>query len=201
MVDLCHSKGVLALVDGAQSAGVLDLDLPASGADFYAITGHKWFGGPEGIGALYVAADAVEKLEPTFVGWRSCTFDAQGSPSGWESGATRYEVATAPVPLMAAMRKALTIRSQHSTAADRYQRLLANAGRLRNALAGLAHVQCLSSEFPTSGLVSFKVTGQPSSRLCAQLEAQQIIVRTISSPDCIRASVHYFTSDDDIGRS
>jgi L-cysteine/cystine lyase len=199
MVDLCHRRQVLALVDGAQSAGVLDLNIPDTAADFYAVTGHKWLGGPEGVGALYVAEDAVEKLEPTFVGWRSCKFDKHGNPSGWEAGATRYEVATAAVPLLSAMRKSLSLRRLHGTAAERYQLVLAHALKLRNAL-DLKQINYLSPQSPLSGLVSFTVEGASHSRLCAQLEAENIIVRTLSSPDCIRASVHYFTSDDDISK-
>jgi L-cysteine/cystine lyase len=200
MIDLCHSRGVLTLVDGAQSAGVMDVNLPETGADFYALTGHKWLGGPEGVGALYVAEEALDALEPTFVGWRSCKFDSHGSPTGWEEGAARYEVATTPVPLLAAMRKALTIRRRHGTADDRFQMVLNNAARLRNGLANLPHVQCLSGAPPTSGLVSFTLYRGSNRQLCDQLESQQIVVRTISSPDCIRASVHYFTSEDEIDR-
>lgn len=198
IIDLCHSRGVLALVDGAQSAGVLDFSIADTAADFYAVTGHKWLGGPEGVGALYVAQDAVEKLEPTFVGWRSCRFDKHGNPSGWELGAARYEVATAAVPLLAATRKALALRHRHGTSFDRYQMVLANALKLRTALSAVEQIDCICPEIPASGLVSFTVDGLSHSRLCSELEAQQIIVRTLSSPDCIRASVQYFTTEEEL---
>jgi L-cysteine/cystine lyase len=198
IIDLCRSRGVLTLVDGAQSAGVLDLDLPASKADCYAVTGHKWLGGPDGVGALYLTDEAIERLEPTFVGWRSSKFDSHGAPSGWEEGAARFEVATAPFPLLAATRKAIYIRREHGTAGERYQLVLDNATRLRGALSALNGVQCLSSKAPTSGLVSFKVEGGSHRQICDELERQQIIVRTLPSPDCLRASLHYFTSEDEI---
>jgi L-cysteine/cystine lyase len=200
IIDLCHSRGVLTLVDGAQSAGVLDLNLPASKADFCALTGHKWLGGPEGVGALFVTAEGLSRIEPTFVGWRSCKVDVRGTPSGWEEGAARFEVATAPIPLLAAMRKALAIRRRHGAAGDRYQLVLDNATRLIRALSALNTVQCLSSETPSSGLVSFTVEGFSHRRLCEELENRQIIVRTLPRPDCIRASVHYFSSEDEIDK-
>jgi L-cysteine/cystine lyase len=198
IIDLCHSRGVLALVDGAQSAGVLDLNLPASGADFCALTGHKWLGGPEGVGALFVTAEGLSRIEPTFVGWRSCKVDAQGIPSGWEEGAARFEVATAPIPLLGAMRKALAIRRRHGTAGQRFQLVLDNAARLSQALSELPQVQCLSGKTPASGLVSFTVEGASHRHLCQELENRQIIVRTIPRPDLIRTSVHYFTAEDEI---
>jgi len=51
---LARESEVLTLVDGAQSVGNVPVDLPASGVDMYAFTGHKWVLGPEGIGAFYV---------------------------------------------------------------------------------------------------------------------------------------------------
>jgi L-cysteine/cystine lyase len=92
------------------------------------------------------------------------------------------------------------MRRQHGTPADRFQLILDNAARLRHGLSAISHVRCLSSETPTSGLVSFTVEGESNRRLCDELEKRQIIVRTISSPDCMRASVHYFSSEDEINQ-
>src|SRR3712207_7287064 len=43
-----------SLIDGAQSVGAIPVDVPLSGADMYAFTGHKWVLGPEGMSAFYV---------------------------------------------------------------------------------------------------------------------------------------------------
>ncbi|MDQ3863799.1 MAG: aminotransferase class V-fold PLP-dependent enzyme, partial [Actinomycetota bacterium] len=51
---VARERGVLTLVDGAQAVGNIPVDVPATGADMYAFTGHKWVLGPEGIGAFYV---------------------------------------------------------------------------------------------------------------------------------------------------
>src|ERR671921_305828 len=51
---LARERGVLSLVDGAQSVGAIPVGAEAIGADMYAFTGHKWVLGPEGMGALYV---------------------------------------------------------------------------------------------------------------------------------------------------
>ncbi len=52
MADLCRRHGVPFIVDAAQSAGVLDVDLAAWGADFIAMPGHKGLLGPQGTGIL-----------------------------------------------------------------------------------------------------------------------------------------------------
>jgi cysteine desulfurase/selenocysteine lyase len=60
---LAHAAGVPVLVDGAQAAPHLAIDVQDLGADFYAISGHKMFG-PTGIGALYGRAALLEELPP-----------------------------------------------------------------------------------------------------------------------------------------
>lgn len=54
---LCHGQtpAIPVLVDAAQSVGVLPLNLPETGVDFYAFTGHKWWCGPAGLGAVRAA--------------------------------------------------------------------------------------------------------------------------------------------------
>jgi cysteine desulfurase/selenocysteine lyase len=61
--ELAHARGVPVLVDGAQAASHLPLDVRDLGCDFYAISGHKMFG-PTGIGALYGRTELLEKLPP-----------------------------------------------------------------------------------------------------------------------------------------
>jgi cysteine desulfurase / selenocysteine lyase len=56
---LAHTAGALLLVDGAQTAGVLDTDVPAMGIDLLAFTGHKGLCGPPGTGGL-VLGDRVD---------------------------------------------------------------------------------------------------------------------------------------------
>jgi cysteine desulfurase family protein len=55
IVDIAHEHGAVILVDGAQAAGHLPLDLVALGADAYAMPGHKGLLGPQGVGLLYLA--------------------------------------------------------------------------------------------------------------------------------------------------
>lgn len=61
-------RGILTLIDGAQSAGALDLDLHALGCDFFTASAHKWFCGPREAGLLYVRSEASERLWPTIIG-------------------------------------------------------------------------------------------------------------------------------------
>jgi cysteine desulfurase/selenocysteine lyase len=77
MIELCHQRGIPVLVDGAQAAPHLRIDVRSLDADFYAISGHKMFG-PTGIGVLYGKAEWLESMPPYQGGGdmiRSVTFE------------------------------------------------------------------------------------------------------------------------------
>ncbi|CAN5772675.1 aminotransferase class V-fold PLP-dependent enzyme [soil metagenome] len=83
---LGRERGVHVHVDGAQSFGMLRLDLREMGCDSYATSAHKWFLGPKEAGLLYVRADVAQHIWPGVVslGWGS---DARAAPAG----ARRFE--------------------------------------------------------------------------------------------------------------
>lgn len=63
IVELAHARGVPVLVDGAQAAPHLKVDVRALGCDFYALSGHKMYG-PTGIGVLYGRRELLEAMQP-----------------------------------------------------------------------------------------------------------------------------------------
>ncbi len=63
IVSLAHAKGIPVLVDGAQGIPHLGFDVAASGADFYAFSGHKMYG-PTGIGVLWGRRELLEEMPP-----------------------------------------------------------------------------------------------------------------------------------------
>ncbi len=63
MIELAHAKGAKVLIDGAQAAPHLPVDVQDLDADFYVFSGHKAFG-PTGIGILYGKKHLLEKLPP-----------------------------------------------------------------------------------------------------------------------------------------
>lgn len=70
VAELCRiarERGILSLVDGAQSFGVLDVDVTHMRPDFYTGSAHKWPCGPKEIGLLYVRREIQERLAPSIV--------------------------------------------------------------------------------------------------------------------------------------
>ncbi|NDJ23360.1 aminotransferase class V-fold PLP-dependent enzyme [Nostoc sp. B(2019)] len=200
IVDVCKKNNSSLLIDAAQSVGALPLNLTELGVDFYAFTGHKWLCGPAGVGGLYVKPEARESLKPTFIGLRGIVVDSQSQPVDWLPDGRRYEVSTLAYPLYVGLREAIAIHQQWGTSQERYEQICRNSDYLWRQLLALPDVKCLRTSQPQSGIVSFQLTKQPqaSLKLVQFLESQKILTRTIAHPNCIRASVHYFTVESEI---
>ncbi len=63
IISLAHARGAKVLIDGAQSAAHLTVDVQKLGADFYVFSGHKAYG-PTGVGVLYGKKALLEKMPP-----------------------------------------------------------------------------------------------------------------------------------------
>ncbi|MBD2081568.1 aminotransferase class V-fold PLP-dependent enzyme [Leptolyngbya sp. FACHB-17] len=196
MVEVCHARSVQVLVDAAQSAGVLPLNLTELQADFYAFTGHKWWCGAAGVGGLYVRPEARERLSPTFIGWRSVITDATGNPVRFQSDGRKYEIATSAIPLYSALREAIEFHAPF--AQERYPMICDRSAYLWQQLNQLSDVKCLKQTAPEAGLVSFQLVDGKHSQLVQFLEEKSIFLRVILNPNCIRACVHYFTTENEI---
>lgn len=196
-----HYSKIRVLVDAAQSVGVLPLDLIDLGVDFYAFTGHKWWCGAEGLGALYISQDALTEVHPTFIGWRGIMMDSQGNPTGWKPDGRRYEIATSATPLYGALRESLNLHNSWGNVEERYTEICRLSQYLWGRLSEIPGVKCLKNLPPESGLVSFQLTNHPHhADVVSLLEKKGIFIRTILHPDCIRACVHYFSLESEIDR-
>ena len=91
IVELAHARGIPVLVDGAQAAPRMPVDVQALGCDFYAFSSHKVYG-PTGVGVLYGRAALLEAMPPYQGGGdmiRSVTFEKTtygGLPHKFEAG-------------------------------------------------------------------------------------------------------------------
>jgi cysteine desulfurase/selenocysteine lyase len=91
VIDVCHAEGVPVVVDGAQSAPHMPVDVQALDADFFVFSGHKMFG-PTGIGVCYGKREHLEAMPPyqgggdmiDQVSFEETTYD--GLPHKFEAG-------------------------------------------------------------------------------------------------------------------
>ncbi|MCP3919344.1 MAG: aminotransferase class V-fold PLP-dependent enzyme [bacterium] len=91
-------------VDGAQTVGMIDVDLDALGVDAYTTSAHKWLQAPKGTGLLYVRGSLQEQLAPLLVTW------GQGRWAGTARSYTDY--GTRDLPKLLALEDALTFQER-----------------------------------------------------------------------------------------
>jgi cysteine desulfurase / selenocysteine lyase len=102
---LAHDAGALVLVDGAQAAPKLPLDVAELGADFYALTGHKLYA-PTGIGALWVKLDLLREMPP-FLGGGSMIRKVTKEGTTYADPPARFEAGTPAIAQAIGMASAL----------------------------------------------------------------------------------------------
>jgi L-cysteine/cystine lyase len=201
IAELCRANRIaqgrtLLLVDGAQSVGVLPLQLAQSGADFYAFTSHKWLCGPEGVGGLFVAPESLEFVQPTFVGWRSVKIDESDGSFSWQPGAHRFHVSTSAYPLLAGVRRAIGIHDEFAPIEERYERIVELSRYTWERLQEVG-IECLQHSPPQTGLIFLRSKSNPH-QVVRYLETQNCYTRSMYDPECVRLSLHYFTTRNEV---
>jgi L-cysteine/cystine lyase len=187
LAGLRRPGGPPVLVDGAQSAGAIAVDL--SGADFYTVSAQKWLCAPDQSGALFVRdPDRLPVALPSVYTQQS--YDADGSFVP-KDGAPRFDSGWAAGPLLAGVEAALGVHPEW-----RYGGGAATAARCRELLEPLVEVVTPAGH---STLVSFRAPGNPT-ELVACLAERGVIVREIPGRNLVRASCGWWTSDDDLQR-
>jgi L-cysteine/cystine lyase len=187
-------------VDGAQSFGSLPLEAAAAVADIYAVTGHKWCCGPEGLGAVALSERLLAESMPTLIGWRSlCN---EGLPdSAFHADARRFEVATSCLPLFAGLATSLQLLEAEGNAEQRLAMIRARSRQLWSGLQAMEGIHPLLEVPPPAGLVSFQLDGDrglsgsdTGAALVRRLGEQGIWLRTLDDPPCVRACTHITTT-------
>jgi cysteine desulfurase/selenocysteine lyase len=92
---LAHEAGALVLIDGAQAAPKMALDVAQLGADFYTYTGHKAYG-PTAIGVLYGRRELLEEMGP-FLGGGTMIRQVRRDEITWADVPARFEAGTPPI--------------------------------------------------------------------------------------------------------
>ena len=196
---LAHAAGALCLVDGAQAAGNLPLDMEAMGCDFYAVPGQKWLLGPPGTGGLYVRREVQERVWPSWVGWNTVdSFEMDGCIT-LRPSARRYEPATQPYDLLAGLGAALAFAEGLGREAI-YNRIAGLAAYLRSRLQEVPRLKLLESgPWGPSALVCFNLAGwEPQQVVDRLLERWRIVCRSIPSPPCVRVCTHFFNTEEEL---
>ena len=194
-------RGILLMLDGAQTGGHIELDMPRSGFDFYSIPGQKWLLGYEGSGALFIRREHLERIHPAHTGGRGIARPADANYFQPVSDSMeKFLGGSVSVPVQLAFLEATkfvqavgikNIEERNLTLAD-------------SAKAKLAEIPGVTVNSPlersaSSGLVSFAISGQEPVPVVEQLWANhRLVVRQVGNPAGVRASLHFFNTEDEV---
>ncbi|MGW2401400.1 aminotransferase class V-fold PLP-dependent enzyme [Kitasatospora sp. NPDC001664] len=201
---------VTYLLDACQSVGQLPVDVAEIGCDLLTATGRKFLRGPRGTGFLYSSRRLTERLEPPFLDLHAATWTG---PESYEvrPDARRFETwetfYAGKIGLGVAVDAALELGLD---AIER--RVTALAARLREGLAALPGVHVHDQGLRRSAIVSFTVDGHDSPDVAALLRSRDVNVSVSWAtsaqwdlgarglPTVVRASVHYYNTEDELSR-
>jgi cysteine desulfurase/selenocysteine lyase len=206
IVRMAHARGIPVLVDGAQAAPHLRIDVRGLGCDFYAFSGHKVFG-PSGVGVLWGRRELLEAMPPwqgggemiLSVGFEKTLFKA--APHKFEAGTPDI---AGVVGLGAALEWLSSFDPQALAAHER--ELLERATR---ALAKIPGLRLVGEPRERAGVVSFVLEGVHPHDAGTILDYEGIAVRTghhcaqplmerFGVPATIRASFALYNTREDV---
>ena len=184
IAELAKARNILTIVDGAQAAGNIEVDVKSIGCDAYAAPGHKWLMAPKGTGFLYISKDAASRIQP--VEWTDAKTYVAGSAG------------IGSLPLVVGLGAAIEAALKGGIAATEARNIV-----LRNrAYEGLKKISKVRVISPPSGplatsLIAFRlpdgVSSTPFSR--ALRDKHKVILRGIPRLQAMRLSPHVFNTE------
>jgi L-cysteine/cystine lyase len=196
--DLARQHELMVVVDGAQSAGQVPVDLHDMGIDAYAMAGQKWLCGPEATGLLYVRRDRFADIAPTYARY------GQFEPSGYfipAEGAKRYEIGEFYSPAIAAQEAALRWLRDEVGFDWAHDRIATLGAEFRRWLTSIDGVSVITPSEPMAGLVNFTVAGLAPQEVTAQLFERGYTIRYVEIAPCTvsaRASVGWWNTEEEV---
>lgn len=174
---LAHRNGARVLIDGAQAAGHMPVDLKALDCDFYATAGHKGLLGPQGTGVLYIKEP--EALDSASVGGGTVS-DVNGLSYKLEPSPACFEAGTPNIPGIIGLGRAVEyVANIGVEAIEKHEAKLAQDTAKK--LSELGHVEVYGPE-DRAGIIPFNVTGLNAHDVALILDQSRKI--------CVRSGYH-----------
>jgi cysteine desulfurase/selenocysteine lyase len=205
-----HAAGATVLIDGAQAVPQLPVDVQATGADFYAYTGHKMYG-PTGIGMLWARRELLEEMPP-FLGGGSMIKAVADDHSTWAAPPAKFEAGTPAIAEAAGLAAAVDFMTGIGMDALRAheQELTAYALERLSGMAGVTVYGPMDAA-ERGALVSFTVEGihpHDLAEICnrsgvairAGHHCAQPLMRRLGVPATARASFGVYNTAAEVDR-
>ena len=205
-----HEVGALVLVDGAQGAVHMKVDVKDLGVDYYAFSGHKMCG-PTGIGALWARRDLLDSMEPYQGGGEMIHFVGRDE-SSWATVPHKFEAGTPNIAGAIGMGAAIDFLSEvgMDAIAEHEHKLLGYALERMNKVDGIC-IYGPQSPDEHSALISFTLGDAHPHDISTILDSEGIAVRAghhcaqlamqhFGISATARASIYLYNTESDIDR-
>jgi cysteine desulfurase/selenocysteine lyase len=157
IVERAHARGVPVLVDGAQAAAHLPIDVQALGCDFYAFSAHKMYG-PTGIGVLYGRGERLAAMAPFMGGGEMVHSVSLAEGPRWAAVPHKFEAGTPNIEGAIGLAAAITYLQRWDRAAiATHERALATEAAAR--IAALPGARLVGQPSDRAAIVSFVIDG------------------------------------------
>ncbi len=175
MIAFAHARGVPVLIDGAQAAPHMKIDVQDLDCDFYAFSGHKMCG-PTGIGILYGKADLLERMQP-FKGGGDMILSVTFKKTIYNTIPHKFEAGTPPIAAAIGLGAAVDYLSAIGLEAIAAHEL-ALLNYATEQIRRLPGVRIIGTAAMKTAVLSFEVKGVHPHDIGTLLNQEGIAVRT-----------------------
>lgn len=203
-----HAVGAIFIVDGAQSAPHIKVDVQDMDADFFAMSGHK-LGGPMGIGALYGKKALLEEMDPFLRGGEMIEYVTRDTAT-WAEVPHKFEAGT--VSAGDAVGMAAAIRYVQSVGLDKItEHDNALCARLIDGMTKIPHINIIGSKDGSKrcGIATFTIDGVHPHDIATLLSEEHIAIRAghhcaqplgqyLGQTATARASLYFYNTEDEV---
>lgn len=198
----CAERGVLLIVDGIQAVGARRVDVKAAKISALSLHGYKWVMAGFGLGALYVAPEAVGQIAPTFIGEQAIDGDgdAFGGHLNWKPGPARYAAGGLNRTGLAALGASLGLIEEIGIdAIEAHTSALAESLYAELRRRPGVHIVSTADPARRSAITVFTLGDRAKDEaLVAEFERLGIVVAL--RPRGVRVSPHFYNTEEDIAR-
>ena len=174
IIALSHARGAPVLIDGAQSAPHLPVNVTALDVDFFVFSGHKIYG-PTGIGALYGKRHFLEEMPP-YQGGGHMIRDVRFEKTTYQNAPERFEAGTPDIAGVVGLAAAIDyVTNVGIGAIASYEHALVDYAA--NALATVPGLRPIGTAVNKASVVSFVISGIPIENIARHLDNHGIAVR------------------------
>jgi L-cysteine/cystine lyase len=196
--ELARQHELLVIVDAAQSAGQVPVNLHEIGVDAYAMAGQKWLCGPEGTGLLYVRHDRFADISPTYARYGQADMTGYFLPP---PTAHRYESGEFTGPVIAAQAATLGWLRDEVGMDWAYARIAELGSLFRDLLVEIPGVEVITPPHAMAGMVNFNVAELHPRLVADALYDRGYTIRYVEYQPCAlsaRSSVSWWNSEAEV---